>query len=135
MACGASDNIYVYNINGTNINSSREVHSIFGAQPETFVNTENKTYNYIIDQVNVNKNFSFLDVTTQPYIYDETINNTVKIARQGQDPHAIMIPYDFKWAKEKICIKDAYSEFNKWGQNKIDATDWYKYPISGKIIE
>lgn len=139
MACGAYDELYIYNVEGKDINKDKEVHKIFAENlVGQYVNTQTKNAEYVVNTITVNKNFSFLDVTTQPYIYDATINNTVKIARQGQDPHAIMIPYDFRWPKEKICIKDAYNEegykFNSWGINKIDATDWYKHPTMNKVF-
>lgn len=139
MACGAYDEIYIYNVGGKDINENNEVHDIFGPNKRvTFINTQSKNAEFIINTVTVGKNYSFLDASTQPYIYDATINNTVKLARQGQDPHAIMIPYDFAWPLEKICIKDAYNEeghkFNSWGANKIDATDWYKFPTTGKVF-
>ena len=72
--------------------------------------------------------FSFLDETTQPYVYDVTSGKTIRLSKKGEDPHGIMIPYDFKYPKEKVCVKDAYSRFNNWGENRVTATDWYKYP-------
>ena len=130
MACGAHDDLYIYNVDGETINSEYEVHDIFGAPHKSFVNTEKNgaVYEYVVNTVRVPKSYSFLDASTQPYIYDETINNTVKIAIVGQDPHAIMIPYDFKWPIEKMCIRYAYTLFNNWGANKVTNTDWYKYP-------
>jgi hypothetical protein len=44
-----------------------------------------------------------------------------------------MIPYDFKWPLERVCIKDAYLDFNNWGAKLIEETDWYKYPVEIKI--
>ena len=44
-----------------------------------------------------------------------------------------MIPYDFRWPLERICIKDAYSRFNEWGQGIIEETDWYKFPNEEKV--
>jgi hypothetical protein len=82
----------------------------------------------------VAKTFSFLDPDTQPYIINITNGNTVKISKKGEDPHGIMIPYDFRWAKEKVCIKDAYELFNNWGVNPVVSTDWYKYPTDGKVM-
>lgn len=133
MACGASDEIYIYNIKGNCINANIEVHKIFGTLPETFVNTEELFIPFITDTVIVNKNFSFLNVDTQPYIYDKTKNWEIHISRQGEDPHAIMIPYDFRWPLEKICIKDAYLEFNNWGMKLIENTDWFKFPEEIKV--
>ena len=51
----------------------------------------------------------------------------------GEDPHGIMVPNDFHYPLEKVCIKDAYSEFNNWGQNPINSTDWYLTPNEGKV--
>lgn len=134
MACGAYDEIFIYNIEGKNINSDVEVHKIFGVNPNTFVNTLNCIVPFIIDTINVNKNFSFLDTNTQPYIYDKTKDWKVKISRKGEDPHAIMIPYNFRWPLEKTCIKDAYLDFNNWGMKLIEETDWYKNPVENKVI-
>jgi hypothetical protein len=66
----------------------------------------------VVDEITVDKKFSFLDESKQPYIYDVTTGLTVKLSKKGEDPHGIMIPYDFRYPKEKICIKDAYDEFN-----------------------
>jgi LruC domain-containing protein len=60
--------------------------------------------------------------------------NTVKISKKGEDPHGIMIPYDFRWPKERICIKNAYMMFNNWGANPVVSTDWYKYPEDDKVM-
>jgi hypothetical protein len=46
-----------------------------------------------------------------------------------------MIPYDFKYPKEKVCIKYAYEEFNSWGENRITSTYWYKHPTPGLVFE
>ena len=135
MATGANDELYIYNIEGKRINKNSEVHSIFGTTPNNFVNTSVINTPFVKDTVIVDKNFSFLDVTTQPYVYDKTQNWFVKISKQGEDPHAIMIADDFKWPKERICVKDAYLRFNEWGTNQINSTDWYKYPEIEKIVK
>ena len=141
MACGARDDLYIYNIDGNVINHNIEVHQLFNQPKGVFINTEkNKTkVDYVTDIVKVDKNFSFLDVTKQPYIVDTTEPATVKIAKVGQDPHAIMISYDFKWPLEKVCIKDAYNveghKFNSWASNAINSTDWYKFPIENLVYQ
>ena len=134
VACGANDEIYINGINSGLISDVLEVHKMFNAEQVTFVNTVHGTsYEPVSTTVSVAKSFSFLNEDTQPYIYDKTINNTVRLAKIGQDPHAIMIPYDFKWPLEKICVKNAYLEFNSWGKNHITSTDWYKRPVTEKI--
>ena len=133
IACGAYDELYIGGINGNKINDKKEVHSLFGAEIDYINTTAGKVYDPIVETITVNKNFSFLDEATQPYVIDVTNSSTIKIARTGEDPHAIMIPYDFKYPLEKVCIKDAYERFNSWGENKVESTDWYKFPKKAKV--
>jgi hypothetical protein len=100
-----------------------------------YINTDSKNAEPVVDVINVPKSFSFLDENMQPYIYDMTTDTTVKLAKKGEDPHGIMIPYDFKYPKEKVCIKYAYEEFNSWGENRITSTYWYKHPTLGLVFE
>ncbi len=138
VACGANDKLFVKNINAGVINDNTEIHSLFGKGTNQFINTENSA-EYIEPVVvvkEVSELFSFLDEATQPYLFDKTTGLEVKLAKKGEDPHGIMIPYaDFKYPLEKICIKDAYTEFNNWGQNPVNSTDWYTKPVSGKVFE
>jgi hypothetical protein len=134
VACGAMDNVYVMNINGKRIKDDVEVHSMFGAGNE-FINTVSGSdeYEAIVDTVDVVKSFSFLDENTMPYIYDDTRNHTVRISKVGEDPHGIMIPFNFRYPLERVCIKDAYLKFNNWGQNKVLDTDWYQFYEENKV--
>lgn len=133
VACGAYDQLKVMGINGSIINDNAEVHKLFGVNGG-YINTEKANANPIVDVVNVDKKFSFLNEDTQPYIYDMTTGETIRLSRKGEDPHGIMIPYDFKYPKEKICIKDAYEKFNNWGKNRVTSTDWYVYPTEDLVF-
>ena len=140
VACGAYDELKIMNINGNVINSGVEVHAMFGATNNTYVNTVTQNYEPVVEQIKVAKAFSFLDEATQPYIYDITTGTTVRLSKTGEDPHGIMIPYDFRYPKEKICIGGtnsnncAYPEFNDWGNGKITSTYWYKHPNESKVF-
>jgi len=135
VACGAYDELCVRNVNAGVITDNAEVHSLFGVGTNQFVNTENgaEKLTAITGQKTVSKSFSFLDEDNQPYIYDKTTKHTVKLATKGQDPHGIMIPFEFKYPTEKVCIKDAYKEFNNWGSNPVNYTNWYTKPVDGKV--
>ena len=134
LACGAADELYLHNIEGKRINAQNEVHSIFGRKAPEYVNTTDNDHTpFVRDTITVEKDFSFLNPNTQPYLYDKTSGHTVKIATIGEDPHAIMVPDDLRWPLERTCIKDAYLKFNNWGQNKISDTDWYKYEEEDKV--
>ena len=131
VACGAEDKLQVRNIGSL---SGVEIHSLFGHNG--FINTVEGDI-YLEPQkitVTVNSDFSFLNADTQPYLYDMTTNKYIYLSKVGEDPHGIMIPYDFKYPLEKVCIKDAYSRFNSWGKNSVTSNDWYKFPIEGKTF-
>lgn len=135
VACGAYDKLQIKNINGTTINGSKEVHSLFGVPTNTFINTVKgeQVYDAVTERITVDKDFSFLNEATQPYIYNIDQGKEIKVSKKGEDPHGIMIPYDFKYPWEKICIKNAYGRFNEWGANRVNSTDWYKYYTQGKV--
>ena len=135
VACGAHDKLQIKNINGTTINGDKEVHSLFGVPTSTFINTVKgeQVYDAVTERITVDKNFSFLNEATQPYIYNVSTDKEIKVSKKGEDPHGIMIPYDFKYPWEKTCIKNAYGRFNEWGESRVNSTDWYKYPTQGKV--
>ena len=138
VACGAHDEVYVKNINAGKIKDNVEVHSLFGASDtKTFINTENRgtPYPAVTVTKTVGAEFKLADPTTAPYIYDGTTGQEVRMSKIGEDPHGIMIPGDFKYPLEKVCIRNAYTEFNNWGQNSVTSTDWYTKPVSGKVYE
>ena len=126
VACGAYDELIVKNINAGVINDNAEIHSLFNKGTKQFINTENGA-EYIEPLVvtkEVSEAFSFLDESTQPYLYDKTTGLEVKLAKKGQDP-------------QKVCIKDAYTGINNWIQNGKDkgilSTNWYTIPQKGKV--
>jgi len=141
VACGANDKLFVKNINAGVINDNTEVHSLFGKGTNQFINTESSAeyIEPIVVVKEVSESFSFLDEATQPYLYDKTTGLEVKLAKRGEDPHGIMLPYDFKYPLEKVCIKDAYKKFNEWFSKNPDLdktvveTNWYTQPVKGKV--
>ena len=135
VACGAQDELYIKNINAGNIKDNTEVHALFGKQQSEFINTDpgREKCEPVSATKNVSGNFSFLDEANQPYIYNKTRDRNIYLSKAGQDPHGIMIPNDFKYPTERTCVKDAYTEFNSWGKNPINATTWYTEPIYEKV--
>ena len=136
VACGAHDELYLRNINGQTLNSSTEIHQLFGVDnTKTFINTQSKNYESVSEVITVDPSFSFTDFSKQVYIYNKTQNYDVKMSQKGEDPHGIMIPSDFKYPTELTCIKDAYTQFNSWGENPVTSTDWYLEPVNGKVFD
>ena len=135
VACGAQDQLFVRNINAGVITDDAEIHALFKKGTNQFINTESSAA--YIEPISVIKEvseaFSFLDEATQPYLYDQTTGLEVKLSKKGQEPHGIMIPYDFKYPLEQVCITKAYTEFAKWGSKDILSTNWYTKPVNGKV--
>ena len=135
VACGAYDELYLRNINGQTLNTTTEIHALFGVNNlSTFINTQTKNYEPVSEVITVDPSFSFTDFSKQVYIYNKTQDYDVKMSQKGEDPHAIMIPSDFAYPKEKVCIKDAYKQFNSWGEDPISSTDWYLHSEDGKVM-
>lgn len=137
VACGANDELFVKNVKAGVIQDDVEIHSLFGKAPGQFINTDKAAEKLpaITARRTVSESFSFLDAENQPYIYDATTKITVKLAGKGQDPHGIMIPFDFKYPTETTRINEAYKEFNNWGANPVLSTNWYTKPVSGIVFE
>lgn len=140
VACGAYDELYIHNINGDVINDDTEVHQLFGKSGKVFINTESvdPTIPFVEETVVVDENFSFLNSDYQPYIKDKTNGEETRLSVKGQDPHAIMVPYEFRYPLERICIKDAYTYFSVWAQGYSITDDengfkWYAHPVEGKV--
>ena len=142
VACGAYDELYIRRINGQKINEDTEVHTMLGKPGAGFINTASKhpETEFVEETITVAEDFSFLNEETQPYIYDATTDVEIRLAIAGQDPHAIMVPYEFRYPLEKICVKDAYSKFNSWGQGAVLTDDengfkWYLTLDENKVTE
>ena len=59
--------IYINNAGDKVISNSIEIHRLFGKNAGTFINTTSgDNTEYVVDIVSVPKDFSFLNVTTQP---------------------------------------------------------------------
>ena len=141
VACGAKDNLYLRNINGSTLNGNTEIHSLFGAKAGEFVNTRESDpqYQFVEEIVDVEPSFTFTDPEQQVYIYNASEGYEVKLTdnhvRNGvNEPHAIMIPSDYVYPLEKTCIKDAHLLFIDWGkepENEVYKT-WYIKTEDGK---
>ena len=134
VACGAHDDVYVRGLNIGDITDNAEVHDLFGVSDHmTFINTDGSSYPYVSATRTVSKDFSLLDEAQQPYIYDATTNVTVRLAKTGQNPWAILIPTDFRYPSERISVTKAYPLFNSWGEGSILSNLWYNSPDKSKV--
>jgi hypothetical protein len=123
----------------------KELHSLLGVATGTLVNTgrasakpvtitlpkpegfDFQTCSFVLGAKHSDEDKNMMDYDNDFYY--------IKIATVGQDPHGIVIPEKWQWPTETTCIKDAYPQFNTWSADHTKAQDWYKYPISGKVVK
>ena len=136
-ACGAKDELYLRNINGETLNEHTEIHSLFGTTPGTFVNTGGGISAPPVQETFVvDKDFSFADIDKLPYLYNKTTNKEIYLSKRGEDPHGIIIPSDYLYPKERICIKDAYEEFVNWAENSNSSNrSWFRNYVEEYIYK
>jgi len=124
---------------------NRELHSVLGVATGTLVNTGRASANPVKITLPKPEGFDFQtcsfvlgakhsDEDKNMMDYDNDFYY-IKIATVGQDPHGIVIPEKWQWPTETTCIKDAYPKFNTWSADHTKAQDWYKYPVSGKVVK
>ena len=138
-AVGAHDQVFVCVKNGTLLNGSQEVHAMFNVPQSSFVNTvSGEEYIEPIQEiVEVDKFFSFSRPEDQPFIYNKSSRTEIHIATKGEDPHGILVPTDWQYPLERICVggadRPAYKQFNNWGADAVTSTDWYVHPVADRV--
>jgi hypothetical protein len=136
-ATGAYDELYIRGVKNATVLGSKEVHALFGVAQNTFVNTKDDRYQPIQEIVNVEANFSFSRPSDQPYIFNKTTGKEIHVSMKGEDPHSIVVPCDWQYPLERICVggtsNPAFKQFNNWGQGNVSSTDWYLHPENGKV--
>lgn len=125
-ACGGTDKVYLRNIHGDILNEENELHSLFNATG--IVNAGSSHQDAVSETIEVDPSFSFVDETKMIYIYNATTGKEIRLAKQGEDPHAIMIPEDFHYPMEGVCIKNAYPAFVNWAKDRTQNQNWYLTP-------
>ncbi|MCK8621598.1 DUF4842 domain-containing protein [Prevotella sp. E13-27] len=124
---------------------NKELHSLLDVATGTLVNTGRASANPVKITLPKPEGFDFQtcsfvlgakhsDEDKNMMDYDNDFYY-IKIATVGQDPHGIVIPEKWQWPTETTCIKDAYPKFNTWSADHTKAQDWYKYPVSGKVVK
>jgi hypothetical protein len=135
VACGAFDELYIKGLNGNRFKDLIEVHTMFNVEKGTYINTTGKMdYEPVTEIFDIGVHTSLMDFLKDISIYDATTGETVKISGKGEDPHAVIIPYDFKYPLEKQSIVNAYQLFKNWTQNRNTDNKWYTQPDESKVV-
>lgn len=137
IACGANDKVVLKGIENSRFLNNSEVHELFGLDDtQTFVNTElnGLQLNPVSESIKVDKTMRIEDFLKGIYLENQTTGKTIKIAKKGEPPYAIIVPVNFRYPMEHTCIKDAYTHFLEWAKDVNDSEDWYLYGEAKKIF-
>jgi len=127
LACGARDELYLRGLTGDIINENTEIHSLFGAELNQFVNTEAGKYIGTFSALfPIDKNTPIWQFMEKVSLYDKTTRTEIKLSEQGEHPCAIIVPGNIGYPLEKVRITDAYPDFKYWVNNATENRDWYK---------
>lgn len=134
---GASYGLYVHFADKGLIFGGQEVHAALSGTPGMFINTGTgskfETKDPITIRVKTPKGFNFRTFD----FWVDSPEREVHLSTPGQDPHAVMIPADWRWPREWTSIKDAYPEFVNYvadPQNPAYA-EWYKHPVEDLLYK
>ena len=100
---GAANNLTVYLDDMVLFaGSGKEVHQVFGQAAGKFINTVNDGIKVdpITETIRKPANFSF--ETADFWI--KSPSGDVHVAKQGEDPHGIVVPGNWRWPREFQCI-------------------------------
>ena len=150
VAAGGMDDVVIMGIQGTKKKgydlNEQEVHEIFDVEKATgynrFVNTVEgqQTKDPCKGVYELPEGMTIPQFLANIYIVNKTTGDEIHVPTTGAEPLAIIMPFDFKYPKERQMITGAYKEFLDWAQNATGHTDWYNhieentvYPIDNII--
>lgn len=131
VATGANDQVYIEGINGSLVDGTelndKEVHGLFGLSTNVFVNTEPSAS--VIPAVSavyeVSESTTIPQFLTNIYIRNVSQgSNEIRVPEKGEPPFALIVPGDFDYPAERVCINDAYEAFRTWANNAYDYGKW-----------
>ena len=110
-----------------------EVHAALGGAKGSFINTLSFTPSdpkivYINDVDPATEEFSVPTDTdlSDLDIWIKSPEGNIHVAKQGQDPHGVIIPEDWEWPMEWTSVKTAYPKFADFARDMTTNKDWYK---------
>ena len=137
---GASFDLFVY-LGETPVFNGKEVHEALGQNRGLLLNT-GKGPEVNVDMLTpayIDKPQGFTFANADFWIKSPLVPKGIHIAKTGKAPLGVVIPGDWQWPLEYVCIKDAYSDFVKFAENAQDekVREWYKVtdtnPVRDKI--
>ena len=146
IATGASDKVQINGIpgeliGGTDLNG-KEVHELFGMGDaegdDRYINTKaNDQYKVtgIAGTYKVPETMTIPQFLSKIYITNMTKGGDIRIPKKGEAPYALIIPGDFNYPNEGVCINNAYEKFRNWANNASQYNEWIYWAEEEKTYE
>lgn len=122
-------------------NGNTEIHDMFGVDKGAMVNTGKGVtadpFTITIDKGNYSADKLRLAIVSE--------RGEMRLAGSGDAPFGVIIPWDWKWPVERVCITNAYNKTNSdeleadqsfanYAENAGHAENWFKYP-TGSVMK
>ena len=146
IATGASDKVQINGIpgellGGTDLNG-KEVHELFGMGDaegdDRYINTKaNDQYKAtgIAGTYKVPQSMTIPQFLSKIYITNMTKGGDIHVPKKGEAPYALIIPGDFNYPNEGVCINNAYEKFRNWANNASQYNEWIYWAEEEKTYE
>ena len=142
LATGAQRKTEVY-FDGTLLG---EVHTLFGVDTNTFVNTTSSTATrkaVTLESISWPEDATMetqrMKFSLKVYNEDGTLDREFSMAdllNDRKSPQALCVAGDWQWPKERVNVYTAYPLIGKWGVNfnKEEYSNWYSQPKADAVV-
>ena len=142
LATGAQRKTAVY-FDGTLLG---EVHTLFGVDTNTFVNTTSSTATrkaVTLESISWPEDATMetqrIKFSLKVYNEDGTLDREFSMAdllNDRKSPQALCVAGDWQWPKERVNVYTAYPLIGKWGVNfnNSEYSNWYAHPKENTVV-
>lgn len=123
-------------------NYRTEIHEMLGAQHGYMINTNadnGKGANATPIEIRVPKaNYAdYRKLRLAVYVPEQKgkAEYEMRLSGSGSAPYGVIIPEDWKWPREWVNVKTAYSQFEGFATTVGANEDWYTVPNNGTVMD
>lgn len=123
-----------------------EVHTLFGVDTNTFVNTTSSTATrkaVTLESISWPEDATMetqrMKFSLKVYNEDGTLDREFSMAdllNDRKSPQALCVAGDWQWPKERVNVYTAYPLIGKWGVNfnNSEYSNWYAHPKENTVV-
>ena len=137
-----SDNYYGPDFITLEYDGKTEVHDMMGVEKGYMINTRannGKGANANPIEIRVSKseykNYQTLRLAIYVPAQKGKEAYEMRLSGSGTAPYGVIIPMDWKWPREWVNVKNAYSQFEGFAETAGENEEWYKVPTAGSVMD